>query len=72
MGAALTAHGLDFGHVVQLRTYVVDHDATRLGPIAEAAQGYWGAEPPVQTLLGVAALAAPDVLFEVEAIAARA
>ncbi|MEV7612668.1 Rid family hydrolase [Streptomyces sp. NPDC089799] len=71
IGVALAAHGLDLGHVVRLRTYVVDHDMSKLGPIAAAVQEGWGAKPPVQTLIGVAALAAPDVLFEVEAVAAR-
>lgn len=71
VGTALAAHGLGFGHVVQLRTYVVNHDVGKLGPIAGAVGEIWGAEPPTQTLLGVASLAAPDVLFEVEAIAAR-
>ncbi|GAB2582521.1 RidA family protein [Streptomyces capparidis] len=71
IGVALAAHGLDFGHVVQLRTYVVNHDVSKLGPIAGAVQEHWGTKPPTQTLIGVAALAAPDVLFEVEAIAAR-
>ncbi|KJY21756.1 MULTISPECIES: RidA family protein [Streptomyces] len=71
IGVALAAHGLDLGHVVQLRTYVVNHDVTRLGPIAAAVQERWGGKPPTQTLIGVAALATPDVLFEVEAVAAR-
>ncbi|KRV48222.1 endoribonuclease L-PSP [Wenjunlia vitaminophila] len=71
IGVALAAHGLDLSHVVQLRTYVVDHDVSKLGPIAAAVQEGWGAEPPTQTLIGVASLAAPDVLFEVEAVAAR-
>lgn len=71
VGVALAAHGLDYGHVVGLRTYVVDHGVEKLGPIAGAVQEFWGSEPPTQTLVGVASLAAPDVLFEVEAIAAR-
>ncbi|MCC3764216.1 RidA family protein [Glycomyces sp. TRM65418] len=71
IGVALAAHGLDFGHVVQLRTYVVQHDVGKLGPIAGAVQEIWGGQPPTQTLVGVASLAAPDVLFEVEAVAAR-
>jgi enamine deaminase RidA (YjgF/YER057c/UK114 family) len=71
LGVALAAHGLDLSHVVQLRTYVVNHDVSKLGPIAAAVHEGWGAEPPTQTLIGVASLAAPDVLFEVEAIAAR-
>ncbi|CAL9558197.1 hypothetical protein SUDANB121_04594 [Nocardiopsis dassonvillei] len=71
IGVALAAHGLGFEHVVQLRTYVVNHDVDRLGPIAGAVRELWGTEPPAQTLVGVAALAAPDVLFEVEALAVR-
>ncbi|GAB2505917.1 RidA family protein [Nocardiopsis aegyptia] len=71
IGVALAAHGLDLNHVVQLRTYVVDHDVSKLGPIAGAVREVWGTNPPVQTLVGVACLAAPDVLFEVEALAAR-
>ncbi|MEU3463474.1 RidA family protein [Streptomyces sp. NPDC006733] len=71
IGVALAAHGLDLGHVVQLRTYVVDHDVSRLGPIAGAVREGWGTNPPPQTLIGVASLATPDVLFEVEAVAAR-
>jgi enamine deaminase RidA (YjgF/YER057c/UK114 family) len=31
----------------------------------------WGTKPPTQTLAGVASLTTPDVLFEVEALAAR-
>ncbi|MDH6542935.1 RidA family protein [Streptomyces sp. SPB4] len=71
IGVALAAHGLDLGHVVQLRTYVVNHDVSRLGPIAGAVKEGWGTNPPTQTLIGVASLATPDVLFEVEAVAAR-
>ncbi|MEV7523529.1 RidA family protein [Streptomyces sp. NPDC091371] len=71
IGTALAAHGLDLSHVVQLRTYVVDHDVSKLGPIAGAVQECWDKEPPTQTLIGVASLATPDVLFEVEAVAAR-
>ncbi|MER5966505.1 RidA family protein [Streptomyces sp. NPDC002057] len=72
VGTALAAHGLDLSHVVQLRTYVVNHDVSKLGPIAGAVGEAWGSKPPTQTLIGVASLAAPDVLFEVEAVAARA
>lgn len=71
IGTALAAHGLDFSHVVQLRTYVVNHDVSKLGPIGEAVQEHWGSQPPTQTLIGVSSLATPDILFEVEAVAAR-
>lgn len=71
IGVAIASHGLDFADVVQLRTYVVNHDVTKLGPIAEAVGKRWGTKPPTQTLIGVASLATPDVLFEVDAIVAR-
>jgi enamine deaminase RidA (YjgF/YER057c/UK114 family) len=71
IATALAAHGLDLSHVVQLRTYVVDLDFEKLGTVAATVGEAWGAEPPTQTLLGVAGLATPDILFEVEAMAAR-
>lgn len=71
LGVALAAHGLDLSHVVQLRTYVVNPDFDKLGAIAQAVQGGCGANPPTQTVIGVASLAMPDILFEVEAVAAR-
>jgi enamine deaminase RidA (YjgF/YER057c/UK114 family) len=71
LSVALAAHGLDLGHVVQLRTYVVNPDFDKLGAIAQAVQGGCGAAPPTQTVIGVAGLAMPDILFEVEALAAR-
>lgn len=52
-------------------TYVVDHDPGKLGPIAAAVREGWGGKPPTRTLLGVASLATPQVLFEVEAVAVR-
>lgn len=71
LALALAAHGLDFSHVVQLRTYVVDHDFDKLGAIGQAVQKSWGVHPPAHTVLGVARLAMPEILFEVEAVAAR-
>lgn len=70
LAIALAANDLGLEHVVQLRTYVVDHGVEKLGPLAGAVQARWGATPPTQTILGVAALATPDLLVEVEAVAA--
>ena len=50
---------------------MVNHGLQRLGPISEAMQDGWGSDPPTQTLIGVVSLAMPDILFEVEAVAAR-
>jgi enamine deaminase RidA (YjgF/YER057c/UK114 family) len=71
LGVALAAHGLDLSHVVQLRTYVVNLDFDKLGAIAQAVGEGCGDTPPTQTVIGVAGLAMPDILFEIEAVAAR-
>lgn len=69
LGTALASAGLGYEDVFQLRTYIVDHDATRLQVVLERLGRIWGDTPPVQTLLGVAALALPEMLFEIDAIA---
>ena len=71
LGRALAAHDLTVADVVQVRTYVVDLDFAKLGAITEAVAATWGQHPPTNTLLGVAALATPDIAFEIEAVAAR-
>lgn len=59
--------------VVRLRTYVVDHDPDKLGPVlGEIAAFYGDAMPAPNTFIGVAALALPDFMIEIEAIAAIA
>ncbi|WP_030144546.1 RidA family protein [Glycomyces sp. NRRL B-16210] len=71
LGKALHSAGLDYADVAQLRTFVVDHDMEKLEILGEAIARIWGDRPPVQTLLGVAALALPDMRFEVDAVAVR-
>ncbi|WP_320671060.1 RidA family protein [Patulibacter defluvii] len=71
VGVALAAHGLDLRHVVQLRTYVVNPDFEKLGTIGRVVGEGCGDVPPTQTVIGVAGLATPEILFEVEAVAAR-
>ncbi|WP_040790788.1 RidA family protein [Nocardia paucivorans] len=71
LGIALTAAGAGFGDVAQLRTYVVDHDPGKLAILGKKVTEIWGDRPPAQTLLGVATLALPDMLFEVDAVAIR-
>lgn len=71
LGVALAAHGLDLSDVVQLRTYVVNPDFDKLGTIGQAVRSGCGDTPPTQTVIGVAGLAMPDILFEVEAVATR-
>ncbi|MFB4318683.1 RidA family protein [Actinomadura sp. 21ATH] len=69
LGTALAAAGLGYADVVQLRTFIVGHDETKLGILGERIAAIWGTRPPTQTLNGVAALALPDMLFEVDAVA---
>ncbi|GAA3937767.1 RidA family protein [Actinomadura viridis] len=69
LGTALASAGLGYEDVFQLRTYIVDHDAAKLQVVLERLGRIWGDTPPVQTLLGVAALALPEMLFEIDAIA---
>lgn len=71
LGTALAAVGLGYQHVARLGTYIVDHDHAKLEALLRVIKRIWGDQPPAQTLIGVAALALPGMLFEVDAIAAR-
>jgi enamine deaminase RidA (YjgF/YER057c/UK114 family) len=71
LAIALAAHDLGLRHVAQLRTYVVKPDFEKLGVIGRAVRVGCGDVPPTQTVIGVASLAMPDILFEVEAVAVR-
>ncbi|WP_331766863.1 RidA family protein [Embleya sp. NBC_00896] len=71
LGTALAAAGLGFQDVVRLGTYIVDHDHAKLDALLTVIARIWGDKPPAQTLIGVAALALPDMRFEVDAVAAR-
>jgi enamine deaminase RidA (YjgF/YER057c/UK114 family) len=71
LGVALRSAGLDYAEVFQLRTYVVDHSPEKLAVVGAAIARRWPRKPPVQTLLGVARLALPEMSFEVDAIAVR-
>ncbi|WP_405983214.1 RidA family protein [Streptomyces sp. NBC_00158] len=70
--AALAGVGLGFEHVVRLGTYVVDHDPEKLAVLGKALHDGWpDGRLPAQTLSGVASLALPGMLFEVDAVAVR-
>lgn len=67
----LTAAGASPADVVRLRTYIVDHTPDKLGLVLpEIGAFYDGGVPAPNTLIGVAALAMPDFLIEIEATAA--
>lgn len=67
---ALAAAGATPAQVVFLRVYVVGYNPSHIEVINQARRKAWGPhQPPANTLLGVAALALPDLLIEVEAVA---
>ncbi len=67
---ALQAAGATFADVVKIVTYVVGYQPEQRAAIAAARAPYFPAgEPPASTLVGVSALAAPDWLVEIEAVA---
>jgi enamine deaminase RidA (YjgF/YER057c/UK114 family) len=69
--AVLAAVGAEPADIVRLRTYVVDHTPDKLGIVLpELGAFFGGAVPPPNTFLGVAALAQPYYLIEIEATAA--
>ncbi|WP_374304393.1 RidA family protein [Ferrovibrio sp.] len=68
---ALAAGGADFSKVFKLVTYVVNLTPDKLPPVRAARAKYFGDGPyPASTLVGVTALVNPDLLLEVEVIAA--
>ncbi len=67
---ALRAAGASASDLTMLRTYIVGYKpeyARLLAPLFDEFLG--GATPPASTWVGVQALAAPDLLIEIEAIA---
>lgn len=70
VGLALTAAGAGFADVVKITTYVVNYQPEQRAIIGQARAPFFaGRPPPASTLLGVAALALPEWLVEIEAIA---
>ncbi len=69
--ATLREAGGDFTHVARLTLYVRDYRADMLSVIRAVRDRYVDAKrPPASALIGVAALALPALLVEVDAIAA--
>jgi len=68
IAAILAANGATFADVVKLNTYLVN--IADRPAIAEARGRYLADEPPASTLVAVNALAHPDFLIEIEAVAA--
>ena len=67
---ALVAGGATFADVVKLTTYIVNYSPEQRAILNEVRSRYVNGEhPPASTLIGVQALAQPEFLIEVEAIA---
>jgi len=71
VAAALKAAGAGWGEVIKMNGYMVGMSAERVGAYREVRQRFLkeGALP-ASTLVGVEALVHPDLLLEVEVIAA--
>ncbi len=68
--AALAGAGATFADVAKITTYVVDYQPEQRATIAAVRSRYFAADaPPASTLVGVSALAAPEWLIEIEAVA---
>jgi enamine deaminase RidA (YjgF/YER057c/UK114 family) len=70
VGRALAAAGARPTDVARITIYVVNHRPELLPAISDARIAVFGEHRPADTLLGVATLAEPGYLIEVEAIAA--
>jgi enamine deaminase RidA (YjgF/YER057c/UK114 family) len=68
---SLKAAGASGKDVVRVRLYVVGLDGEKHWPALNAAmRRHFGDQGPTSTMVGVQALAAPDILFEMDATAA--
>lgn len=66
---ALVAAGSDLQHVLHLRVYVRGEVSEHLGEIVPALVERFAGIRPALTGIGVASLATPDTLLEIEAVA---
>ena len=70
VGLALSAVGASYADIVKITTYVVGYKPEYRSVIGKARAPFFAdREPPASTLIGVAALALPQWIVEIEAIA---
>jgi enamine deaminase RidA (YjgF/YER057c/UK114 family) len=70
IGLALVAAGASYADIIKITTYVVDYKPELRAVIGKARAPFFANRPPpASTLVGVTALALPDWLVEIEAIA---
>jgi len=68
LDAALKAAGATFADVVKMNTYITDMDKAQ--PVREVRARYFGDNTPASTLVQVVHLARPELMLEIEVIAA--
>lgn len=69
--AVLEAAGSSVDHILQLRVYVRGEIGEHLETVAPILVRHLGLPRPALTGIGVASLASPDTLVEIEAVAKR-
>ena len=70
VGLALAAAGASYADIVKITTYVVNYRPDQRAIIGKARAPFFASgKPPASTLVGVAALALPTWLVEIEAVA---
>lgn len=70
VGLALAAAGASYDHIAKITTYVVNYRPEHRAIIGQARAPFFaGRTPPASTLVGVSALALPEWLVEIEAVA---
>ncbi len=70
VGLALAAAGASYANIVKITTYVVNYKPEHRAIIGKARAPFFAnGAPPASTLVGVAALALPEWLVEIEAVA---
>lgn len=65
----LKAAGATPSNITMLRVYIVDYEVAYMKYLEENFKDLFGDKFPAQTWVGVKALALPDILIEIEAIA---
>src|SRR3978361_1178455 len=70
VGLALAAAGAGYTDIVKITTYVVNYKPEHRAVVGLARAPFFSnGTPPASTLVGVSALALPDWLVEIEAVA---
>ena len=72
LAVVLKASGSSAREVVKITLLIKDHDAAKLAYLGKKRRAFFGDSPPASTLIPVAMLFAPDVSFEIDAVAVAA